>query len=307
MHLLQSIHQEYSMSSFKPALLVIGLAGLIIGRLASADDVSVPASAGLAPDIVVNGQPISENHVTLMSAGFDTDKSGRNVNAPEARSAARTELITEELLAQEARKTGLDKKPAVADQLAFQSREILSRAYLEDYFAKNPITDANLKASYEFNRANGKILEYHVRQVLVQTSAQAREVIDKLGKGADFADLAKQYTQDPGGQNNGGDLGWFRPDIFIDHYFSDAIAKLGKGEYTKTPVRTRFGWHVIKLEEGPRAVANPGSYDALDDNAKKALRQKAAQISIENLTTRLSANAKISGPGAIASNARSAK
>jgi peptidyl-prolyl cis-trans isomerase C len=64
---------------------------------------------------------------------------------------------------------------------------------------------------------------------------------------------------------------------------------------------------VIKVEEGPRAVANPVSYDALDDNAKKALRQKAAQIGIENLTARLTANARISGPGALASNAKSAK
>ncbi|MDB5987724.1 MAG: peptidylprolyl isomerase [Nevskia sp.] len=295
------------MSLFKPARLIFGLAGLMVGFTVLADDVSVPASAGLAPDIVVNGQPISENHVTLMTAGFDTDKNGRNLNAPDARVAARTELITEELLAQEARKSGLDKKPVIADQLAFQSREILSRAYLEDYFAKNPVTDATLKSSYEFNRANGKIVEFHVRQVLVQTSAQAREIIDKLGKGSDFAELAKQYTQDPGGQSNGGDLGWFRPDIFIDHYFSDAVAKLKKGEYTKAPVRTRFGWHVIKIEDGPRAVANPSSYDALDDNAKQALRQKAAQISIENLTARLTANAKISGPGALASNAKSSK
>jgi peptidyl-prolyl cis-trans isomerase C len=265
------------MSSIKSARssvwLILGLAGTIGSNAGLADDVAIPASSGLAADIVVNGQPISQNHVTLMATGFDTDKNGHNLNAPDARAAARTELITEELLAQEARKNGLDRQPAIADQLAYQSREILSRAYLEDYFAKNPVTDASLKASYEFNRANGKIVEFHVRQVLVPTSAQAREVIEKLNKGEDFAELAKQYTQDPGGQNNGGDIGWFRPDIFIDHYFSDAVVKLKKGEYNKTPVRTRFGWHVIKIEDGPRPVANPGTFDALDDNAKQALRQ----------------------------------
>jgi|GEM_PF-2567330 len=299
------------MSSIKSARssvwLILGLAGTIGSNVGVADDVAIPASSGLAADIIVNGQPISQNHVTLMATGFDTDKNGHNLNAPDARAAARTELITEELLAQEARKSGLDKQPAVADQLAYQSREILSRAYLEDYFARNPVTDASLKASYEFNRANGKIVEFHVRQVLVPTSAQAREVIEKLNKGEDFAELAKQYTQDPGGQNNGGDLGWFRPDIFVDHYFSDAVSKLKKGEYTKTPVRTRFGWHVIKIEDGPRPVANPGSFDALDDNAKQALRQKAAQITIENLTARLTSTARITGPGTLASNVKSAK
>src|SRR6185437_11557884 len=124
---------------------------------------------------------------------FGTDKNGRPLNPADARAAARTELITEEVLAQEARKSGLDKKASVADQLAFQQREILSRAYLESYFEKNPITDASLKTSYEWNRANGKIVEYKLRQILVPTSNDAREVIAKLNSGQDFAEVAKVF------------------------------------------------------------------------------------------------------------------
>ena len=281
------------MSLNKTALRAAGLAAVLLGSAALADD-----AAGLAADLVVNGQPISVNHVTLMAGSFGSGDSGHAPITADARSAARTELITEELLAQEARKSGLEHQPAVADQIAFQEREILSRAYLEDYFAKNPVTEAGIKSAYEFNRANGKILEYKLRQILVPTEAQARELLGKLNQGADFAELAHRESQDPGGQNNGGDLGWFRPDIFVDHYFDDAVVALKKGEYTKAPVRTRFGWHLIKLEDGPRPVAHPESYDALADTAKQALRQKAAQIKIEDLTTRLTAAAKISGPGA---------
>jgi len=293
------------MSAYKMTLALAALsAALMASQAAFADDLAVKSTSGLAADIIVNGQPISQNHVTLMSASFSPDKT--SLPGPEAKAAARSELITEELLAQQARKEGLDKKPEVTDQIAYQERAILSRAYLEDYFARNPITDDSLKSAYEWSRANGKIVEYKVRQILVPSAEQARELIDKLNKGEDFAELAKHYSQDPGGQNNGGDLGWFRPDIFVDHNFSDAVVALKKGEYSKTPLRTRFGWHVVKVEDGPRPVENPQPYDALDDNTKQAISQKAAQIRLESLTAKLGAGAKLSGPGTLAYNAKSA-
>ena len=298
----QHTQQRTPISSFKLALIVAGLLGAPAAF--AADDSVVKSNSGLAADVFVNGQAISQNHITLMSTNFTPDKA---VPGAEAKAAARSELITEELLAQQARKEGLDKKLDVADQIAFQERAILSRAYLEDYFARNPVTDDSIKSAYEWSRANGKIVEYKVRQILLPTADEARQVIDKLNKGEDFAELARRYTQDPGGQSNGGDLGWFRPDVFIDHNFSDAVVALKKSEYSKTPLRTRFGWHIIKIEDGPRPVQNPLAYDALDDNAKQALRQKTAQIKLENLTAKLSANAKVTGPGTLASNAKSAR
>src|SRR5262249_44607237 len=161
-----------------------------------------------------------------------------------------------------------DHSPLVADQLAFQQRAILSRAYLQNVFEKSPITEASLEATYEFNRANGKIREYKIRQILVSSQDDARAALARLDKGEDFEAVAKRLSQDPGAQANGGDLGWFRPDIFVDHHFSDALVALKKGQYTKTPVRTRFGWHLIELEDGPRAVANAEAYKDLDDSAK---------------------------------------
>ena len=295
---MNAMNTQYTLS-----VLTLALASLF-GGAALADDVAVKAGAGLSADVIVNGQPISQNHVTLMSTNFSSEKV---LPGAEAKAAARSELITEELLAQQARKEGLDRKPEVADQISFQERSILSRAYLEDYFAKNPITEESLKSTYEWNRANGKIVEYKVRQILLPSAEEARQVIDKLNKGEDFAEVAKHYTQDPGGQANGGDLGWFRPDIFVDHNFADAVAALKKNEYSKTPLRTRFGWHVVKVEDGPRPVQNAQPYEALDDGAKQALRQKTAQLKLEGLTTRLAAAAKVTGPGAGAAPARSAR
>lgn len=273
-----------------------------VGTAAAADDQAVPDTSGLAADLIVNGQPISVNHVRLMASGIDEQKAARQISGDDVRNAARAELITEEVLAQAARKKGLDKQPEVSDQLAYQQRLILSRAYLEDYFAANPVDDASLRTAYEWNRANGKITEYHVRQVLTSSQSAAFEALAALKKGEDFAAVAKRYTQDPGGQENGGDLGWFRPDIFVDHHFSDAVVALKKGEYSKAPVRSRFGWHVVKLEEGPRPVAKPLPYDQLDDGSHEALRQRTAQLKIEELTASLTKGAKITGPGATASN-----
>lgn len=278
------------------APLLFGIAAVLAGP-AIAADVAVPANDGLGVDVLVNGKPISNNHVQLMMSSINPDPSVRGAGTEEARVAARQELITQEVLAQEAKRLGLDKSPLVADQLAFQERAILSRAYLADVFEKNPITEASLESAYEFNRANGKIKEYKTRQILLGTQEDARAAIAKLDKGEDFVALAKRISQDPGGQTTGGDLGWFRPDIFIDHNFTDALVSLRKGQYTKTPVRSRFGWHVILLEDGPRQVQNPESYDALDDSAKEALRQRTAQLRIEEVTSRLAAAAKVSGPG----------
>lgn len=249
---------------------------------------------GLAVDVTVNGRPITRNHITLMGSNFTEDK---KAPGPEAQAAARLELITQEVLAQAALKEGLDKQGIVADQIAFQERSILSRAYLEDYFAKNPVTDESLKAAYDANAASGKIVEFKVRHILVSDLPQAQAIIARLAKGEDFLAIAKVETLDPGGQNNGGDLGWFRPDIFVDTNFANAVVALKKGGTSKEPVRSRFGWHVIKVEDGPRPVANPGKFDTLDDPIKQSLRQRAVQAKLEAVTAALTSKAKIAGPG----------
>lgn len=299
------------MSSLK---LIVAAAGLLVAAAVPAGGTAQkspsPADAGLAVDVTVNGRAITRNHVTLMGANFTE---GRAAPGPEAQAAARAELITQEVLAQAALKEGLDRKAVIADQLAFQQRAILSRAYLEDYFARNPVTDETLKTAYDFSVASGKLTEYKVRHILVDTLPKADAIAARLAKGEDFVAVAKVETLDPGGQNNGGDLGWFRPDIFIDGNFAKAVVGLKKGETTRTPVRSRFGWHVIKLEDGPRPVAQAAKWDQLDDPVKQALRQRTAQTRLEALTESLTAKARLAGPGlaadapALASAARPSK
>src|SRR5690606_22075542 len=134
------------------------------------------------------------------------------------------------------------------------------------------------------------------RHILFTSADQAEAVIAQLDGGGDFVTLAKRHSQDPGGQNSGGDLGWFQPDNFVDHHFTDALERLSKGQYTQQPVRSRFGWHVIKLEDGPRAVQDPPAFDSLPDAAREAQRQRTAQIKIEALSEQLAAKATLTGP-----------
>ncbi|MGQ0503050.1 MAG: peptidylprolyl isomerase [Panacagrimonas sp.] len=284
------------MSRFTPVL--IALLGVATSPVFAQADQSQPANSGLGVDVIVNGQPISRNHVELMIGSINPDPSARGTHTEDARAAARQELVTQELLAQEARRLGLDRKPLVADQLSFQSRAVLSRALLQDHFEKNPVTTASLKTAYEWNRANGKIVEYKIRQILVNTPELAEPALAKLAKGEDFASVAKVHTLDPGGQNNGGDLGWFRPDIFVDHHFGDALAGIRKGQYSRQPIRTRFGWHIILVEDGPRPVADVESFDELEDEAREAIRQRTVQIRIEQLGATLASKAMLTGPGA---------
>ena len=288
---------QFPISRITRSLIVTGLFVFAGSALAQAKTV---ADEGLAIDLTVNGKAITRNHVTLMGANFTKDHSAPG---PEAQAAARAELITQEVLAQAALKEGLDKKPVVADQIAFQQRAILSRAYLENYCIKNPVTDDQLKTAYDFSVASGKLTEFKVRHILVNDLPKAEELAARLAKGEDFVAVAKVETLDPGGQGTGGDLGWFRPDIFVDANFAKAVQGLKKGETTKVPVRSRFGWHLIKLEDGPRPVTNAAKWDQLDDPVKQSLRQRSAQARLEALTEGLTAKAKLAGPGLAAGGA----
>ena len=122
------------------------------------------------------------------------------------------------------------------------------RDLFADYEAKNPITDADVQAEYDkFAAANGG-KEYHARHILVETEAQANDVLAKLKKGGKFEDLAKKISKDPGSGANGGDLDWAAPGNFVKE-FSDAMVALKKGETTAAPVKSQFGYHIIRLDD----------------------------------------------------------
>ncbi|MGD0960378.1 MAG: peptidylprolyl isomerase [Methylomonas sp.] len=188
------------------------------------------------------------------------------------------ELIQRELLIQQAVQKGLDKNPEIIERLATVKSSLLSQAALQDYLKSNPITDEEIKNEYDSKMANmGN--EYKARHILVKTEDEAKKLIAELDKGADFTTLAKKHSIDPMGAE-GGDLGWFTPDRMVAP-FSEAVIALENGKYTKQPVQTQFGWHVI-LREDSRALTPP-PLDAVKEQIRSMLQRQKAQTMMETL------------------------
>ncbi|HEX6733225.1 MAG TPA: peptidyl-prolyl cis-trans isomerase [Azonexus sp.] len=244
--------------------------------------VSAPALAQNKAFATVNGQAIPHS---VYDAFIAEQKAQGAQDGPELQNAVREELIRRELLAQEAKKRGLDKKGTVPGQVELARQAVLIRAYLSDHVRANPITDERLKAEYEGIKANIGGTEYKARHVLVEKEDEAKAIIAKLDKGEKFSELAKQ-SKDPGSRDNGGELGWNSPAAYVKP-FGEALTKLKKGEYTKAPIKTDFGYHVIQLEDS--RPSNPPPFEQV----KQQLQQRASQQQIEQLVKDLRAKAKV--------------
>ena len=169
-------------------------------------------------------------------------------DTPELRNAVREELNTRELLAREARKQGIDKTAEMKTQMDLAAQTILVRAYVQDWLAKNPVPDSELRKEYDQIKSQIGDKEYKVRHILVEKEDEAKDVISELQKGAKFEDLAKARSKDPGSKDKGGDLDWNAPTNFVKP-FGDAMKSTPKGKFTAQPVQTQFGWHVIEVDD----------------------------------------------------------
>ena len=188
------------------------------------------------------------------------------------------ELINLELMRQEALVKGLDSRAAVAALLDQQQRAVLARAAIQEYTATNPISDDTVKQLYDTQLGvPGK--EYKASHILVKTQDEAVAVIAELDGGADFAELAKTKSTGPSGPG-GGQLGWFAPGQMVKP-FSDAAAQLEKGSYSKEPVETQFGWHVILLEDTREST--PPAFDEVKDRLKLAMANKLLQQHLQEV------------------------
>ncbi len=259
------------------------LAGLLIaGAIVSAPALAAGKGESKAEGITVNGQTIP---ASTFNAILAEQKAHGAPDTEEVKTAIREALIRRELLVQEAKKKGLDKKGEVQLQIEQARQEILGRAAIMEYVKAHPVAEDKLKKEYEAIKAQAGNTEYKSRHVLVEKEDDAKAIIAKLDKGEKIADLAKQ-SKDPGSKDNGGDLGWSAPAAYVKP-FADAIKLLKKGEYTKTPVKTDFGYHVIQLEDS-RALNHPPY-----DQVKQQLQQRAQQQLVEEYMKDLRAKAKV--------------
>lgn len=193
---------------------------------------------------VVNGKPIPSSRV---DAVVKQATAQGEADSPQLRQSIREQLITREVLMQEAGRRGIGEKAEVKNQIEMARQSIVIQALHEDYVQKNPIKDADMMAEYNRFKAETGDKEYFARHILVETQEQANDIIAKLKGGAKFEELSK-VSKDPGSAAQGGALDWASPRSYVKP-FSDAMVALKPGEITQTPVQSDFGYHVIKLED----------------------------------------------------------
>ena len=253
-----------------PALILIALSPLAQAQAPAAATLAADSSKPLA---VVNGKEIPALYGELVKREMAQGQPG----SPQLDARVRESLVNLELLSRAALDKGLDKDPNLAAALDIRRKDQLAKAYLEDYVKAHPVTDAEIQSTYDKAKAEPVEPEYRARHILVKTEAEAKKIIADLGKTAKFENLAKKQSKDPGSAKNGGALDWSDRRAFVPE-FSEALASLKKGETTKTPVKTQYGYHVIRLDDTRKPQMPP--LDAVRGEIVKQLQQQRIRDAI---------------------------
>ncbi len=258
---------------------------LLQAAAAAALVAAMPAFAQNAA--IVNGKPIPKARVETVAKQFSEQmaRSGRPA-PPDLQDRVKQAMIASEIMAQEAQKRGLDATDEFKVQLEMAKQEILANMLRENFAKTSAVTDEEVKAEYDKLVAANKGQEYKARHILVETEDQAKKVLADLKKGSKFEDLAKKQSKDPGSAAKGGDLDWTNPAGLVPE-FAQAMTKLKKGETTEAPVKSNFGWHVIRLDD-VRDIQFPKL-----EEVKPQLSQQMQQQKLQKFQDDLRAKAKV--------------
>ena len=255
---------------------------------------SAPADSS-PPVATVNGVPVSRDLYEFYVKSV-TGKTSADVPA-DIRGKLLDNLVHGEVIAQQAVKEGLDKSGDTAYILELSRLNVLGQAVGDHYLKDKAPTDAELHAEYDAYVAAAPKNEYHARHILVATEPFAEKIVQRLGRGEKFEDLAKAESMDPS-KSNGGDLSWIRPES-VPPEFMKALESLKPGEYTKTPVQTTFGWHIVQLVE--TRPLTPQSFDQRKPRIEQELERKKFKDYIDDLMRTAQVNKMIDQGSASAS------
>jgi peptidyl-prolyl cis-trans isomerase C len=279
MHAYRSIHHERHRMTFRILALAVATA-LALPAAAQQGTAKPAASANVA---TVNGTAIPRARMDLLVR--QQVQRGAPDNE-QTRAAVRDDLINREVVAQAAVRAGVGKKRDVQAQMDMARQEVLVGVYLSDYLREHPVTDGDVQKEYDRVRQQTGKAEYKARHILVDTEEEAKRLIAELQKGGKFDELAKKSSKDEGTRELGGDLDWKVPSTF-EKPFGDALVALDKGKFSPAPVRTRYGFHVIQLDD-VRDVQFPPLAQVRPQLQQRLMRQK-----VEDLVQDLRAKAKV--------------
>ena len=270
-----------------PMLAAVALAscvGISSLTLAAPAPAPAPAPAGDPVVAVVNGGTIHKSD--LEAAQQHLPEQYRQMPLATIYDPLLERMVDAQLLVAEAKKDDLAKNPAVQAQIEAARDDVLRQSLVEQAVDK-AATPEKLNAAYEAMKSQPgfAVEEVHAQHILVPTEDAAKAIIKQLQNGADFAALAKEKSTDPSAKTNAGDLGYFRREMMVPA-FSDAAFNTKPGTVDPQPVKTQFGWHVIKVDD--RRVTTPTF-----DQKKDEIRQTIARQAVEQLVADARKGAKV--------------
>lgn len=251
----------------------------VLGAIAAATPVNAADKVG------GQGKPVATvNDIAIPQGRFDLELKSitqqGQPDSPELRTKIKEELIDLEVIAQEARKKGLDKQPEVAQMIEVTQQNILRNAFAQDYLKKHPIAEVKLMQVYENQKlALAGKKEYKVAHILVDSEKEAKAIAASIKNKGKFDKIAREKSKDPDSKVSGGELGWRLQAAFAEP-LGEVMIKLDKGQISE-PVQTQFGWHIIKLEDVRDFVLPP--YDKVKGDLEKRLQQRAFRETVKAL------------------------
>ena len=237
----------------------------------------LPLAASAQNVALVNGKAVPKARVDALIK--QAQRAGQQVG-PEVQQQARDQVVLREIFAQEAERRGVAASADYREAMEIARQSILIRELFEDFRKKNPVTDDESLAEYNKFKAQATGTEYRARHILVEKEDEAKALIVQLKGGAKFDELAKKHSKDTGSGEKGGDLDFAKPDSYVPE-FSKALQALKKGEMTEAPVKSQFGFHIIKLEDVREAPFPP--YEEVKGQLKQRLEQQKVQKYQEEL------------------------
>lgn len=232
-----------------------------------------------------SGEYARVNDVVISNNDYAEFAKAKRESQPEANftdKAITDEMIATEILRQEAVNVGISNRPEIIEQIKRQESNILINTLMTEKFADLKFTDEDLKTEYDRLIGLNDSSEYKARHVLLQTEEEAKVVIEELKAGANFEELAKEKSQGPSAPN-GGDLGWFKAETMVPA-FAEAVKVMEKGAYSMEAVNTRFGWHVILLED-KRTTEQP-SFEDVKQNVQQSLTRQKIESYVDELESK---------------------
>lgn len=232
----------------------------------------------------VNGQPIYLSELQVAQQALPPQY--RNMPLSSVYPALLDRIIDSKLVVADGKKNKVDADPAFKKRMVFVEDQVIQDFWLQKELGKL-VTPDKLQARYQEKlKSMPPEDEVHARHILVATEQEAKDVLAELKKGTPFDKLAKEKSTDKASGAEGGDLGWFKRTDMVKE-FSDAAFALKKGETSEAPVKTQFGYHLIKVED--RRQAPPPSFEELADQ----IREEVQRETVTQYIDQLHSNAKV--------------